>query len=175
MKLNAKKIISQSGNLLFVIVLAFILFNRAPKWIESFKREGTKVEQDLKVMLLDGSETSLPLKTRRALIFWATWCGPCTIELSRIQKLVANQKIPADKIFAIALDDELDVIRKASADRGYTFKVAQDFQGQLSHALNVEVTPTIVFLNEKDEIYWMTTGISPTLEFRLTNFLATNL
>lgn len=170
MKLNTKFILQQSGNILFIAALAFVIVSRLPKWIETFKKEGSKIEQPLEVRLLDGSTTLIEPKAKKVLIFWATWCGPCTLELSRIQKLVASQKVPGSRIYAIALDGDLDLVRKTANERGYTFTVAQDFKGELSRLLNVEVTPTIVFLDEDDKIQWMTTGISPTLELRLTNF-----
>lgn len=170
MKLNTKVILQQSGNILFVALLALVIVNRLPKWIETFRREGSIIKQPLEVRLLDGSTNLIQPKAKKVLVFWATWCGPCTLELSRIQKLVATQKVPGSHIYAIALDRDLDLVRKTASERGYTFTVVQDFKGELSRSLNIEVTPTIVFLDEDDKVQWMTTGISPTLELRLMNF-----
>jgi thiol-disulfide isomerase/thioredoxin len=37
---------------------------------------------------LSGEQIVLPLSRNHVLVFWATWCGPCGVELGRIQRLI---------------------------------------------------------------------------------------
>lgn len=43
--------------------------------------------------------------------------------------------------------------------------------GQVSKKYNVTGTPTVVFIDAEEKINWITTGLSPTLEYRIKEFL----
>ncbi|MCB0369118.1 MAG: TlpA family protein disulfide reductase, partial [Bdellovibrionales bacterium] len=55
--------------------------------------------------------------------------------------------------------------------RGYQFPIGLDTQGNLSTKFNVSGTPTILLLTKDRTISWLSTGLSPTLELRIKNFL----
>ena len=51
---------------------------------------------------------SLSMNKPTVLVFWATWCGPCKVELARIQRLVSNSSIAPDSVVAVDVGEEKD-------------------------------------------------------------------
>lgn len=106
-----------------------------------------------------------------AYIFWATWCGPCEVELARVNRLVKNGSIPTEQVIAIAVREDYAVVQKAVTERGYTMKVAIDPDGRWSDAFGVQGTPTVALVGKDDTLQWITMGLSPSLELRLSSHL----
>ncbi|MGH9838861.1 MAG: redoxin family protein [Blastocatellia bacterium] len=75
------------------------------------------------------------LKGKVAFInFWATWCGPCVMELPYVQKLHEQMKDNKDVlVLTFNTDDELGLVEPFMKDKKYSFTVipAQEYaQGQ---------------------------------------------
>ena len=117
---------------------------------------------------------SLNMHKPTVLVFWATWCGPCKVELSRIQRLVANGTIARDSVVGVDVGEDKTLVAQAVSERGYTFDVGLDSSRGLANQYKVNVTPTILFRNADGTIAWRTAGISPTLELRILNFLGSH-
>lgn len=128
---------------------------------------------DFSVETLSGERiASTQLGRPMVLVFWATWCPPCKLELARLQALVDRGAIPRDSVLAFSVGEERDVVAKTSTERGYTFPVGLDADGSVANAYEVRGTPTIVLRAADGKIEWKTTGVSPSLEFKVTRFLA---
>lgn len=105
------------------------------------------------------------------MIFWATWCGPCTLELKRINNAVINKEIDPRYIYAVNMGEETTLVNAEFAKRQYKFQSYYDFDKNLARQLQIEVTPTVLFIDEKQTLKWISSGISPTLVYRIQNFL----
>lgn len=156
---------------MITIGLIYILALKAPGVWAQFKSEGTKVS-DFSVLTNSGAEFSTEtLTSKKVLVFWATWCPPCEIELSRINELVKDKRISPDSVLAISLNEEKQLVDRIVQERGYQFPIAYDFNGQVGQRLTVMGTPTVIFLNSDKTIHWATTGLSPLLKLRMNVFL----
>jgi cytochrome c biogenesis protein CcmG, thiol:disulfide interchange protein DsbE len=156
------------------LLFALVIFQgamRIPSCLQQSKIEGTKVTPP-PLKLIDGSELNLATQgTKKILVFWATWCQPCSVELARYDRLVANQSIPRDSVIAISSFEEAGLVRAAAQERGYQFLVALDPTGAMANQFLGNATPTVVFLDELQQVQLITTGISPSLEIRSLQFL----
>ena len=122
--------------------------------------------------LVDGGEFALAAqKQKRVLLFWATWCGPCSLELARVNRMIAGGELKPEQVLAISIGETAEVVKSAIAERKYTFPVALDLDGKVAESFKVSGTPTIVFVDEKQVINWLSTGLSPSLGLRLQRFL----
>lgn len=158
-------------NILILVAVLFLFATKAPSIWEHFKSEGTVVA-DFSVLTNTGTDfTSQTLSTKKVLVFWATWCPPCELELSRINDLVKEKRIPADSVLAISINEDKQTVDRVVAERGYQFQVGYDFNGEVAQKFAVAGTPTVVFLNADKTIRWITTGLSPLLKLRLNIFL----
>jgi thiol-disulfide isomerase/thioredoxin len=105
------------------------------------------------------------------LVFWATWCGPCDVELARIKRMIQNNEISKESVLAVSVQETAEVVQLAASERGYHFPIGLDQNGEIAHTYKVSGTPTILFLNRDRQVAWRTTGISPSLGFRIRSFL----
>lgn len=142
------------------------LITRLPSILEQFKQEGTVFTP----ILIDG-KLFPPKNEKSVLVFWATWCGPCTLELKRINSAIANKEISSKNIFAVNMGEPQELVDKAVKERNYNFQVLIDTNGTLAKMFQVQATPTIVFIDEKGKIDWISSGISPSLIYRIKSFL----
>lgn len=166
-----KKHFAKIINILITIGIVYLLFLKAPNIWSQFKSEGTKVS-DFTVLTNSGTEFSTQdMTTKKVLVFWATWCPPCELELSRINELVKEKRISAESVLAISMNEEKQLVDRVVQERGYEFPIAYDLNGQIGQRLAVKGTPTVIFLNGDKTIHWATTGLSPLLKLRMNVFL----
>ncbi|MBC7540437.1 MAG: TlpA family protein disulfide reductase [Bacteriovorax sp.] len=151
---------------IFVIIIIFALFMRGPGLLEQYKQQGNK----LTPIVLNGKFFPPP-QTKSVLVFWASWCGPCTIELNRIHSAIEKKEILPINIYAVNLGESSDVVNKVMHERKFKLPVILDERGVLANLLNVRATPTIVFVDESGKINWISSGLSPSLIFRIKHFL----
>lgn len=157
-------------NILFFLALVWVFYKKVPLWIEQYKSEGNSAAQ-VQVLSLDSKSVTVPIPNQKqVLIFWATWCGPCGVELARLNHLVENGTLKTTEVIAISIMEEAKIVKDIVQDRGYQFMVLLDPSGVAANQYKVDGTPTIIFVDETGKINWMTTGLSPSLEFRVKKF-----
>lgn len=158
-------------NIVVLFALAYLALTRLPGVVEMYKLEGevppTAQVQDLAT----GASITLPFTEKKVLVFWATWCGPCKVELARINKLIENGDIPAESVIAVSVKENAQVVADFVKQNNYLFKVALDESGHAAELYQVAATPTIYFIDESGKTEWVTMGLSPSLEIRLKAFL----
>ena len=155
------------------IVLVVFLLLKIPAVFKMYQKHG-EVLPTGQVVHLSGQVESVPAAKKQVLVFWATWCGPCSVELGRIQSLVDKNKIDKNSILAISIGESREVVQGHVTQKKYTFPVAIDIDGALASLYEVNGTPTVFLVDENKNIQWMTVGLSPSLELRLKNFLGSN-
>ncbi|MEA9357423.1 TlpA disulfide reductase family protein [Bacteriovorax sp. PP10] len=158
-------------NTLFFIVAVYALYLKLPSILTHFKYQDQKAP-DFTVKMTNGENFNLVTQPKKiVVVFWATWCGPCEIELKRINKMVMERKILPSDVLAISSNEEESIVREKAKRENYLFNIGLDTNGSIANQYQVSATPTIMFIDEKQIVNWMTSGLSPTLEFRITSFL----
>lgn len=157
-------------NLLLALAIGYFVVTRVPGMLDNYRREGTSLTEPILVQSIAGPSLPVPPRRKALVILWATWCGPCELELSRVAKLIESGKIDRDDVLAVSTGEPLEVVRQAALERGYPFPVAADSVGLLAEALDLRGTPTLVLFEESGRIEWISTGLSPSLEWRVTEF-----
>lgn len=173
MKETLKKIIS-IRTLLLLTLLSYVIYRQAPVLIENYHKKGQKVTPyQVKSLIEKDKYIYLPIEDRKSVLFyWVSWCGPCHLEMNRLQRAIAKGEIEANKIFAINPFENKDQILNFLEDNHY------DFQFYLSNPLideqlDIKGTPTILSFNGF-EIEHAQTGVSPFSVWRAKSFLNSN-
>lgn len=77
--------------------------------------------------------------------FWATWCGPCRMELPHIQKL-RDEHGGELEILAVS-NEKLGTIQRYVEAKGYTFTTVHDPSRSISGLYGVSSLPTVVIVD----------------------------
>lgn len=107
---------------------------------------GNKI--DIKALSSEGSPV--------ALAFWATWCGPCMLELNAINELLDEwEEETGVKFFAVSIDDAKTVnrVRSMVNGRGWDFEVLLDTNSELKRQLNFTTPPFTVVIKDGVIVY----------------------
>jgi thiol-disulfide isomerase/thioredoxin len=159
------------SNILFYVVIVVLVGYKAPGIFDNFKKQNQPAPVAT-IKTISGAEITFPIPNQKMIVvFWATWCGPCKIELNRLNDMMANGLIKSNQLLAISVQESAETVNAFLNQNPLQFMVALDESGEASNQYNVTGTPTIVFLDDQGKINWATSGLSPTLEYRVTEFL----
>lgn len=165
----------RAANFTMYFIIAAALILKVPTIVDNIKAEGKSISPQ-KMYYFETEKSQMPIMypaygRKSIAVFWASWCGPCGIELSRINKAILEKEISAERIFAISLDQDFQALEKTILEKKYSFKIYLDKENTISTLLKVNSTPTIVFIDEKGKVSWQTTGVNPFLINRIKSFL----
>lgn len=107
--------------------------------------------------------------------FWATWCGPCRMEMPGFEKLYAERKKDGFLILAINEDKdqgELDAYLKA---KPVSFPVLVDRDGALASRLGIRAFPTTILVDGDGKIVKLIEGLEPYMEYLIDGYLSGNV
>lgn len=91
-----------------------------------------------------------------AIAFWATWCGPCMLELNAINEQMDDWKDEADfQFYAVSIDDSKTVnrVRPLVNGKGWDFDVLLDTNNELKRILNFSTPPYTVVIKDGNIVY----------------------
>jgi len=120
-----------------------------------------KVAPDFALQDLEGKQVKLSDFRGKAVLlnFWATWCGPCKVEMPWFVELQKQYGPQGLQIVGVALDDSgRDAIQKYANDMGvnYTILQGQDSVGDAYGAIGL---PTTYFIDRDGKIIDSASGL----------------
>lgn len=148
MNKNRKKALS---TLLSVSLLILLVYRAGPQILRNYQLQGQSVPRHETTILHSqvpsqlGQEIPFPSSERSLIIFWATWCAPCKLEMKRISSAVKDGSIDASKVYALNLfENERDIIRFAQKN---DFALTYIQKTKAFSELGIQVTPTTLLLD----------------------------
>ena len=120
---------------------------------------------------LDGNPVALSSFHGRPVVlnFWATWCGPCRMEVPSFSDFAeANPEIP---VLGVAVDGSTSELRATSEAWGMTYPVLLASE-EVKEAYGVSTLPTTVIIDPEGRVHSAHSGIMfrPQLEWELRNW-----
>lgn len=112
---------------------------------------------DFTMLDMEGNEVSLASFFGKPIVlnFWASWCGPCKMEMPDFNEAYAAYKDEIEFLMVNMTDGSRETVEKASsfiAESGYTFPVYYDTQYSAAITYSVSSLPTTYFINEEGEL-----------------------
>ena len=108
----------------------------------------------------DGQSVSLSgFKGEPVLLnFWATWCGPCRMEMPYIQEVYNRRSEHGVVVLSINIGESLTRVEEFMQDYNLSFPVLLDFEGNVAERYNVGGIPTTYFIDSEGIIRDMQIG-----------------
>ena len=89
--------------------------------------------------------------------FWATWCGPCRLEMPEI---VHHAETGGDLlVIAINVQEELEPVTAFATDFNMAMPVVRDAEAQIRDLYQVRGMPTSVFINRDGKVATYREGV----------------
>jgi peroxiredoxin len=121
------------------------------------------MSEDFTLKSLDGSSVSLSsFKGKVVLLsFWATWCGPCKLEMPEMQALYEKLKGRGFEIVAVDMMEDKATVSSFIKKNGYTFPVLLDSTGEVGGAglYDARAIPTNYIIDKAGRIVGRKIGV----------------
>jgi cytochrome c biogenesis protein CcmG, thiol:disulfide interchange protein DsbE len=113
---------------------------------------------DFRAAALDGSGKAKGIADYRGQVvlinLWATWCGPCVVEMPSIQRLYDRYRDAGLQVVGIAVDDPgfEDRIREFVNEHKLTFEILHDGSGSIERAYQAMGLPATFIVGRDGKI-----------------------
>ena len=99
----------RSGAVLFAIALAFVAAGAAPRKIPLLNKPAPPFARPS----LENQRVDLAALRGRVVLlnFWATWCGPCQVEMPRFVEWQHKYKADGLSIVGVSMDDDSEPVK----------------------------------------------------------------
>ena len=113
---------------------------------------------DFTMLDKDGNEVTLASFFGKPIIlnFWASWCGPCKMEMPELQKFY-EQYGEEIHFLLVSVDDDVDAAKAFIADSGYSFPVYFDTTSAGAYTYGASSIPLTYFIDAEGNLtaYYM--------------------
>jgi thiol-disulfide isomerase/thioredoxin len=119
-----------------------------------------------KLTKLDGSTIKLADYRGKVVVvnFWATWCGPCRIEMPLLEDTMAKYKSDTEVVFlALSTDEDRNLVAPFLKDHKRKLPVA--FAESLESLMAVDSIPTTMIFDRSGHVSYRQAGFSPAGDF----------
>ena len=135
-----------------------------------------KPAPDFSALTLDGRTVSLAdFRGQKKVVvsFWASWCGPCRLEMpSLVQFYKTNHRDASDfEILAVSIDDDPKAAADFATAMKLNFPVLVDPDKKIANAYQVEGIPTMFVIDKDGKVIYGRAGYDATMTFQLASEL----
>lgn len=118
------------------------------------------VAPDFTVEMLDGSKVALSALQGKPtlLIFWATWCPPCRLELSKLQEHIIDRYGDKINVLPISRGEERAKVEEYISKMGYTFAVGLDGDQSIYRKYATNYIPRCFVIDAKGKVLYSGVG-----------------
>jgi peroxiredoxin len=121
---------------------------------------------------LEGRKISLAEfhgKKKVVISYWASWCGPCKVELPELKRFY--EKYHKDdsefEILAISIDDDRESAESFANKAKIPFPILLDLNHEAADAYSVEAIPAMFIVDKQGVVSYATTGLEQSMEVQL--------
>jgi peroxiredoxin len=166
-----------------LLALFTIFITWRAKSLDKSLHEGTdasamvnKKAADFSLPTLDGTTISLADyrgKKKVIVSYWASWCGPCRMELPMLASFYKKYHKDSSEfeILAVSIDDDRAAAQSFANTAKLPFPVLLDLDSKVADSYSVEAIPSLFVIGLDGTIVYGNTGLDQSLEIQLANHL----
>ena len=98
------------------------------------------------------------------LNFWATWCGPCRVELPHLQRLHDKYRSAGFVLLGVNLDDQAAAGQQMAQRMGLSFPVLHDADKAVTRRYDVGAMPGTVLIDRDGTVRHLHRGYRDGME-----------
>lgn len=127
---------------------------------EKTTESGNAMVPDFKILDVDGNERQFHSFLGKPIVlnFWASWCGPCQMEMPDFEQAYINYGDEVNFVMVNVTDgsrETKEIAEEFIAQKGYTFPVFYDTAQEAAYAYAVYSLPTTYFIDaEGNAVAW---------------------
>jgi peroxiredoxin len=123
---------------------------------------------DFTLRQIDGPNLRLGEQRGRVVMvnFWATWCGPCRIELPQLAKLHDRYRGSGFLLLAVNIDEDPNAARALAGKLGLKFPVLLDTDKKVVGAYDLNAMPATVLIDKDGRVRHLHRGYREGVEQR---------
>jgi len=135
-----------------------------------------KPAPDFQLTSLDGEQVSLADyrgKKKVVVSFWASWCGPCRLELPALAKFYQRHQADANRfeVLAISSDEDPRDALKFVTKAKLPFPVLMDSTSLVGEKYGASVIPMMFIIDENGKVIYGHSGFDQMMDFQLVQKL----
>jgi thiol-disulfide isomerase/thioredoxin len=92
------------------------------------------------------------------LNFWATWCGPCRVEMPGMEALYRRYREEGLEFVAVDIMEKDTQVRDFLKSNNYSFPVLLDSSGSVSNSYGIQAVPSTYILDRDGKIIFFAMG-----------------
>jgi thiol-disulfide isomerase/thioredoxin len=90
--------------------------------------------------------------------FWASWCGPCVMEMPAMQRLQDAMNGKPFTLLAVNVEESSGTVWKFAAKVGIHFPLLLDREGQTAYDWGIDLYPTSFLIDPQGRIRYVAYG-----------------
>ena len=99
--------------------------------------------------------------------FWATWCGPCRLEMPIFEKIYLERKEEGLEILAISVKEESKIVKDYLDKKPVSFPVLLDPEGTVAEQYGIRAFPTTFLVNSDGDVERVIEGLDTSLKYQI--------
>ena len=115
---------------------------------------------DFTLPSLDGPNLRLQEQRGRVVMinFWATWCGPCRVEMPHLSKLYEKYRGSGFTVLAVNIDEDPYKAASLAKQLGMRFPVLLDTEKKVSRLYDLSTMPSTVLVDRDGRVRFVHRG-----------------
>jgi len=115
---------------------------------------------DFALRSLEGPNLRLQEQRGRVVMvnFWATWCGPCRVEMPHLARLYEKYHASGFQLFGINIDEDPRQAATVAAKLGLRFPVLLDTEKKVSKLYDLSTMPSTVLIDRDGRVRYIHRG-----------------
>jgi peroxiredoxin len=115
---------------------------------------------DFTLPSLDGPNLRLQEQRGRVVMinFWATWCGPCRVEMPHLARLYEKYRPSGFTVLAVNIDEDPHKAASLAKQLGMRFPVLLDADKKVSRLYDLSTMPSTILIDRDGRVRYVHRG-----------------